>query len=481
MFIEACWDAWIVFAVGNMIVHEFDLRLTGELVSCMSYVEFVCLSGLSMFQLEGLSELIDRVQTFLAMSSDAAPLGAAAPSVSAPEATSTSTPTHVTEGTAPLTVPQAAGEVPPGTGEPRDETRGRSRTPRRDESFPEDDRKEESLPGEDLSLLGALPQHELLVGLTTAISALKTNAGSLGKLEKALHDLRAELRSSLQAVASALTAQSEQQKLTNTAQDYHTQKLQNLGKAMTKLDNCVSWFLAGKERLSDYITRLETSQSGLSAHLVLAMDSNKQDIVTALDRVNQTLTTVMDRLVPAMPAPSGGAGFPPPAPGIGVNEGATATPAGEPGSGSAGVPGVPMPNPASVPATSTTAEVPGVTSTPRRSPIQFQSNVRVVYPPGILPPPAPPVPATSATMAFATFAPMVSGQAPMDRALGGQVPNMKADRQIDCIEAAAGVRRTLSPTPYRASELTAVTAPWCPYGLASVIGEAVDTFHRIYA
>ena len=270
--------------------------------------------------------------------------------------------------------------------------------------------------------------------LEKVLSKLQGVSFELSASVDAFGDQQDKLRSELSALGAKLDAQSAALTTVGASMASEVVEINKLLRAFDKFASLFKWTFSGKNTVEGNMAILQQTMMDQKAEFESTM-------VTALSKMSTLLEKLVENTRKDDGLPSEAATFPPPAP-------ETPGPLG-------GVPAFPLPNqPPPPPATA-------AVNPPKAAGLGVAGSGAAGLP-------------TSLFMAFCPETP--GGQRPSEPT-GEVTPCQRAG--ILTKDAGTHQQRTLSPTGYRAQDVSSLTSLWAPNGLGC-IRDGKQLFRRIY-
>ena len=347
-------------------------------------------------------------------------------------------------------------------GEEGDEHRGRSRSRGRTatEAHGSPGLNEDVGPGAEIPPVEALPEeaeksvlmvsNALAKNIGDCASKLTTLTEDLGLAVDNVSDARKELSKGFSELREQLKAQSYGTTAVTGAVSHQSAEIVKLLKAFDKFSHAGKWALSGNETIENNVKAVREEIKTQGERLEQCLQGGFEEVSRHLKELVRVMGTPEGIHRDTPETPDMGGFFPPNPP---VNPPGMVGPTGTAAVSGAGLPG-------------------GTPPSMRMSAAPASGHP---LPAGVgagLPPPP-----TLPDSLFMAYCPERPGEQRPTAPMGISTPSQRTG--IVTRDPGSGVLRTLSPTPYRGDQVSAITALWAPNGLG-MLRDGKQQYRRIY-
>ena len=357
-------------------------------------------------------------------------------------------------------------------GEEGDEHRGRSRSRGRTatEAHGSPGLNADGGPGAEIPPVEALPEeaeksvlmvsNALAKNIGDCASKLTTLTEDLGLAVDNVSDARKELSKGFSELREQLKAQSYGTTAVTGAVSHQSAEIVKLLKAFDKFSHAGKWALSGNETIENNVKAVREEIKTQGERLEQCLQGGFEEVSRHLKELVRVMGTPEGIHRDTPETPEMGGFFPPNPP---VNPPGMVGP-----TETAAVPGAGLPGgtPPSMRMSAAPASGPPMPAAPA-SGYPMPAGVGAGLPP----------PPTLPDSLFMAYCPERPGEQRPAAPMGISTPSQRTG--IVTRDPGSGVLRTLSPTPYRGDQVSAITALWAPNGLG-MLRDGKQQYRRIY-
>ena len=369
-------------------------------------------------------------------------------------------------------------------GEEGDEHRGRSRSRGRTatEAHGSPGLNEDVPPGAEIPPVEALPEeaeksvlmvsNALAKNIGDCASKLTTLTEDLGLAVENVSDARKELSKGFSELREQLKAQSYGTTAVTGAVSHQSAEIVKLLKAFDKFSHAGKWALSGNETIENNVKAVREEIKTQGERLEQCLQGGFEEVSRHLKELVRVMGTPEGIHRDTPETPEMGGFFPPNPPVnppgmVGPTETAAA-PASGPPMPAAPASGYPLP---AAPASGYPMPAEPVSGHPMPAAPASGHPMPAGVGAGLPPPP------TLPDSLFMAYCPERPGEQRPAAPMGISTPSQRTG--IVTRDPGSGVLRTLSPTPYRGDQVSAITALWAPNGLG-MLRDGKQQYRRIY-
>ena len=357
-------------------------------------------------------------------------------------------------------------------GEEGDEHRGRSRSRGRTatEAHGSPGLNEDVAPGAEIPPVEALPEeaeksvlmvsNALAKNIGDCASKLTTLTEDLGLAVENVGDARKELSKGFSELREQLKAQSYGTTAVTGAVSHQSAEIVKLLKAFDKFSHAGKWALSGSETIENNVKAVREEIKTQGEKLGQCLQGGFEEVSRHLKELVRVMGTPEGIHRDTPETPDMGAFFPPNLP---VNPPGMVGPTETAAVPGAGLPGGTPPSMTLPAAPASGYPMPAAPASGHAMPAGVGA--------GLPPPP------TLPDSLFWAYCPERPGGPRPAAPMGISTPSQRTG--IVTRDPGSGVLRTLSPTPYRGDQVSAITALWAPNGLG-MLRDGKQQYRRIY-
>ena len=377
-------------------------------------------------------------------------------------------------------------------GEEGDEHRGRSRSRGRTatEAHGSPGLNEDVPPGAEIPTVEALPEeaeksvlmvsNALAKNIGDCASKLTTLTEDLGLAVENVSDARKELSKGFSELREQLKAQSYGTTAVTGAVSHQSAEIVKLLKAFDKFSHAGKWALSGNETIENNVKAVREEIKTQGERLEQCLQGGFEEVSRHLKELVRVMGTPEGIHRDTPETPEMGGFFPPNPP---VNPPGMVGPTETAAMPGAGLPGDTPPSMRMSAAPASGHPLPAAPASGYPMPAAPASG----YPMPAAPASGHPMPAgvgaglppppTLPDSLFMAYCPERPGEQRPTGPMGISTPSQRTG--IVTRDPGSGVLRTLSPTPYRGDQVSAITALWAPNGLG-MLRDGKQQYRRIY-